>query len=78
MLTHSTIEGIMYIYDCRRFQENPFGTIKKKVIHAANMFMIVASVFCMIAGTYAAIVIIKDHVNDGATSKPFSCADNSK
>lgn len=68
----------MYIYDCRTYQERPFGTLKKKIIHACNMFMIITSIFCMIAGTYSAIVNIKDHVKDGATTKPFSCADNSK
>lgn len=69
---------MMYIYDCRRYKTNPFGTIKRKIIHILNMIMIVTSIFCMIAGTYSAIVIIKDHVNDGNTTKPFSCADNSK
>lgn len=68
----------MYIYDCRLYQERPLGSLKKKLIHVFNALMILLSLFCMVAGTYAAIKMIDDHVKDGKTSRPFSCADNSK
>lgn len=64
----------MYIYDCRLYDKRPFDTLKKKLIHVANAVMILLSVFCTVAGTYAAIVLIKD----GKSTPPFSCADNSK
>ncbi|BEI81792.1 hypothetical protein CcaverHIS002_0209520 [Cutaneotrichosporon cavernicola] len=79
-LTLNTVEGMMYmyLYDCCTYQEPPAGTLKRKIVHTLNMIMIVTSVFCMIAATHSAIVIIKEHVNDDATTKPFCWADNSK
>lgn len=52
-------------------------TWKQRSILAFNIVVLFLSMFAMVAGTYAAAVIIRDDVASNATTKPFSCGDNS-
>ncbi|WVQ81555.1 hypothetical protein IAT38_003679 [Cryptococcus sp. DSM 104549] len=48
-----------------------------KALVALNVFLIVAGVFIIVTGTWAAAVSIKNSYAEGTISSPFSCADNS-
>jgi len=48
-----------------------------RALVALNVFLILAGLFIMVTGTWAAAVSIKRSYATGAISSPFSCADNS-
>ncbi|KIR42716.1 neutral amino acid transporter [Cryptococcus deuterogattii 99/473] len=72
-------ECIMYIWDVYYSADKypSQRTWKQRSIQAFNVIVLVLSMFAMVAGTYAAAVIIRDDVASNATTKPFSCGDNS-
>jgi hypothetical protein len=71
-----TSNGWMWLHDNwnRRHTDK---SIKYKLLVALNVFLIVAGLFIMVVGTWAAAVSIKNSYRTGNISSPFSCADNS-
>lgn len=70
-----TIECIMFFYEERRLRK--VMTPARIALHVFNALLILASVFATITGLWASILAIKGDMDKGATTPPFSCADNS-
>lgn len=70
---------MMYIWDVHYCVDKypSQRTWKQRSIQVFNVIVLLLSKFAMVAGTYAAAVTIRDDVASNATSKPFSCDDNS-
>jgi hypothetical protein len=49
----------------------------KALIIALNLTVILVGALCVVAGTYASAVSIRDSYRDGTVGSAFSCADNS-
>ncbi|OWZ44048.1 neutral amino acid transporter [Cryptococcus neoformans var. grubii Br795] len=72
-------ECMMYIWDVHYCADKypSQRTWKQRSVQVFNVIVLLLSIFAMVAGTYAAAVTIRDDVASNATSKPFSCDDNS-
>lgn len=66
--------GFMWLYDN---WSRPNRGVTWMLMVAWCVFMIVGGTFLTIAGTYGSIVGIIDALNTGASTSPWSCADNS-
>jgi hypothetical protein len=53
------------------------GGAKGKMLWLVHAFLMLLGLFVTIAGTYAAVVVIRDQFRSGAVGKPFQCDDNS-
>lgn len=71
-----TSNGWMWLHDNWRHRKTD-RSVGYKLLVALNMFLIVAGLFIMVVGTWAAAVSIKNSYATGAVTSPFSCADNS-
>ncbi|KAK6906696.1 hypothetical protein I203_100683 [Kwoniella mangroviensis CBS 8507] len=69
------MEAYMWMWDNWRATNR--GTRKWNLMMAMNAIFFVLGCFLMVAGTYAAAVVINDSLNSGDAGSPFSCADNS-
>lgn len=71
-----TSNGWMWLHDNWRHRRSD-RSIKFKLLVLLNAFLIVAGLFIMVTGTWAAAVSIRRSYSTGAVTSPFSCADNS-
>jgi hypothetical protein len=71
-----TSNGWMWLHDNWRFRKTKKSLYFKSLV-VLNIFLIVAGLFIMVTGTWAAAVSIKNSYATGNISSPFSCADNS-
>ena len=71
-----TSNGWMWLHDNWRFRKTNKSMYYRALV-ALNVFLILAGLFIMVTGTWAAAVSIKRSYATGAISSPFSCADNS-
>ncbi|WWC72427.1 uncharacterized protein I206_106389 [Kwoniella pini CBS 10737] len=69
------MEAYMWMWDNWRAPNR--GSRKWNLMMAMNIIFFAIGTFLMIAGTYAAVVVINDNLNSGDSGSPFSCADNS-
>ncbi|KAJ4252856.1 hypothetical protein NW762_010762 [Fusarium torreyae] len=53
------------------------GNLSKKMVYAGHAFIALVGLFIVVAGSYSAIVSIRDAYHSGLIPKVFSCADNS-
>lgn len=79
LIPFSIFECMMYIWDVHYCADKypSQRTWKQRSVQVFNVIVLLLSIFAMVAGTYAAAVTIRDDVASNATSKPFSCDDNS-
>jgi hypothetical protein len=71
-----TSNGWMWLHDNWRHRRSD-RSIKFKLLVLLNAFLIVAGLFIMVTGTWAAAVSIRRSYSTGLVTSPFSCADNS-
>ncbi|KAK0387454.1 hypothetical protein NLU13_5766 [Sarocladium strictum] len=53
------------------------GGLKGKMLWVLHAFLLLLGLFVTIAGTYSAVVTIRDQYKSGSVGQPFQCADNS-
>ncbi|KAI5478377.1 hypothetical protein MNV49_005126 [Pseudohyphozyma bogoriensis] len=74
--TAIVVMGMMWLYD-NGSERSTNKTLVYRLLFAWNVFIIVAGTFLMVSGTYGSIVGLISDTAAGATTQPFSCADNS-